>query len=84
MPNMALDKLLFLPNNFFTSIHEWDHLFKTHITFFDELTFLKGSFIQYVRKIFRKTVISYPLIHTRTGAFQGVGNVSFRKILPSH
>ena len=31
----------------------------------------------YVRKIFRKTNISYPLIHTRACAYQGVRNVSF-------
>ena len=33
--------------------------------------------IYYVPKIFRKTNISYPLIRTRTGAYQGVGNVGF-------
>ena len=37
----------------------------------------KVSFIQYVRRIFRKTNISYPLIRTRTCAYQGVRNVSF-------
>ena len=36
-----------------------------------------GSFIYYVRKIFRKTNISYPLIRTRTCEYQGVRNVSF-------
>ena len=36
-----------------------------------------GSFIKYVRKIFRKTNISIPLIGTRTSAYQGVKNVSF-------
>ena len=30
-----------------------------------------------VHKIFRKTNISYPLIRTRTCAYQGVRNVSF-------
>ena len=35
---------------------------------------LKGS---YVRKIFRKTNISYPLTRTRTCAYQEVRNVSF-------
>ena len=38
---------------------------------------LKGSSIKYVRKIFRKTNISNPLIHTRTCAYQRVRNVSF-------
>ena len=37
----------------------------------------KGSFIWYVRKVFRKANISYPLIHKRTCAHQGVRNVSF-------
>ena len=37
----------------------------------------KGSFIKYVRKVFRKTNISNPLIRTRTCAEQGVRNVSF-------
>ena len=36
-----------------------------------------GSFIQYVRKIFRKDNISHPLIHRRTCALQGVRNVNF-------
>ena len=31
----------------------------------------------YIRKIFRKTNISYPLIRTRTCAYQGVRNVGF-------
>ena len=31
----------------------------------------------YVRKIFRKTDISKPLIRTRTCAYQGVRNISF-------
>ena len=37
----------------------------------------RGSSIKYVRKIFRKTDISNPLIRTRTCAYQGVKNVSF-------
>ena len=37
----------------------------------------KGSSIKYVRKIFRKTSISNPLIRTRTCAYQGVRNASF-------
>ena len=40
---------------------------------------VKGSFIKYVRKIFRRTNISNPLIRTRTCAYQGVRNVSFSK-----
>ena len=36
----------------------------------------RGPFIKYVRKIFRKTIISNPLIRTRTCAYQGVRNVS--------
>ena len=37
-----------------------------------------------VRKISRKTYISYLLISTRKCAYQGVRNVSFRKILLTH
>ena len=33
--------------------------------------------IRYVRKIFRKTNISNPLMRTRTRAYQGVRNVNF-------
>ena len=36
-----------------------------------------GLLISYVRKIFRKTNISYPLIRTHTYAYQGVRNFSF-------
>ena len=41
--------------------------------------FVKGSSIKYVRKSFRKTNISNPLIRTctRTCAYQGVRNASF-------
>ena len=38
---------------------------------------LKGSFIQYVRKIFWKTNISYTLTRICTCVYQGVKNVSF-------
>ena len=38
---------------------------------------IKGPFIHYIRKIFRKTNISNPLIRTHTCAYQGVTNVSF-------
>ena len=38
---------------------------------------LKGSSIKYVRKTFRKTNISNPLIRTCTCEYQGVRNVSF-------
>ena len=41
--------------------------------------FYKGSFIQYVRKVFRKTNISYLLVRTRTFVCQEVRNVSFSK-----
>ena len=37
----------------------------------------EDSFIQYVRKIFRKNNISYPLIRTRTCTYKGVRNVTF-------
>ena len=37
----------------------------------------KGPSIKCVRKIFRKTKISTPLIRTRTFVYQGVRNVSF-------
>ena len=36
-----------------------------------------GSFIYYIRKIFRETNNSYHLIRTRSCAYQGVRNVSF-------
>ena len=38
---------------------------------------LMTKLMTYVHKIFEKTNISYPLIHTRTCAYQGVRNVSF-------
>ena len=44
---------------------------------FRAVSFDKGSFIQYARKIFWKTNISYPLIHTCTCVYQGVRNVRF-------
>ena len=37
----------------------------------------KGPSIKYVRKIFRKSDISNPLIYTRMCLYQGVRNVSF-------
>ena len=37
----------------------------------------KGSFIKYVRKSFRKTNNSKPLIRTHTFAYQGVRDISF-------
>ena len=37
----------------------------------------QGSFIQELRKIFRKTNISYPLIRTLTCAYQRTRNISF-------
>ena len=48
----------------------------------DSLKFLVISWVwvhpfsTYMRKIFRKTNISYPLIRTRTCAYQGLRNVS--------
>ena len=41
------------------------------------LWFPRGSFIYYVRKIFRKTSFSYPLMGACTRTYQGVRNVSF-------
>ena len=41
------------------------------------LNLTQGLFIQSVRKILRKTIISYPLIQTIKCAYQGVRNVSF-------
>ena len=50
-----------------------------------------GSSIKYVRKIFRKTNISNPLVRTRTCAYQGVTvrirgieMLVFRKILRTY
>ena len=37
----------------------------------------EGTTINYVRKIFRKTNISTPMIRTRTCAHQGVRNIGF-------
>ena len=37
----------------------------------------KGSFTYYVRKILRKTNISYLLIHTRQCTYYGIRNISF-------
>ena len=42
-----------------------------------DVIFDKESFIQYVRKISRKTNVSYPLIQTCKCAYQGVRNVNF-------
>ena len=38
------------------------------------------SFFQYVREVFQKTKISYPLILTRECAYHGVTILVFRKI----
>ena len=43
---------------------------------------IKGSSMYYVRKIFRKTNISYPLIRTPSCTYQGVRNVSFSENVP--
>ena len=54
------------------------HLCQSNVTDKSELLFsYMGPSIMYVRKIFRKTNISNPLIRTRTCAYKGVGNVSF-------
>ena len=42
---------------------------------------LSESSIKYVSKIFQKTNISYPLIRTRTCAYNGVRNNSFSECL---
>ena len=52
----------------FTIMSEW---------FYENYMVLKESCIKFVRKIFRKTNISNPLICTRSCAYQGVRNVSF-------
>ena len=44
----------------------------------------RGSFIQYLRKIFRRTSISDPLRRTRTKVYKGVRNVIFRKNLHAY
>ena len=41
------------------------------------IIFNRWWFIYFVRKIFRKSNISYPLVRTRTCAYQRVRNVSF-------
>ena len=43
-----------------------------------------GLFIQYVGKGFRKTNISYPMIHSRTCAIRGYEILIFRKILDTY
>ena len=40
------------------------------------LTTIKGSFIYYVRIIFRKTNITYSLIRIGTYTYQGVRNIN--------
>ena len=40
-----------------------------------------GSFIQVIRKIFRKTNISYPIIHAPTSAYGGKEMLVFQKKL---
>ena len=50
----------------------------------NENLFHMGPSIKYVRKIFRKTNISNPLIRTRTCAYQGVKMLVFRKILGTY
>ena len=42
-----------------------------------EFIYTLGLSIKYVRKMFRKTNVSNPLISTRTCAYQGVRNVNF-------
>ena len=46
--------------------------------------YASGPSIKFVRQIFRETTISNPPIRTRTCAYQGVRNVSFRKILRTY
>ena len=46
----------------------WDHTLGLHIT---------TAKRRYLRKIVRKTSISYPLLRTRTYAYQEEKNVSF-------
>ena len=48
------------------------------------LSLLWGSSIKYVRKIFRKTNTSNPLICTRTCAYQGIEMLVLRKILRTY
>ena len=43
-----------------------------------------GSSIKYIRKIFRKTTISNPLIRTRTVRIRGLEILVFRKILRTY
>ena len=51
---------------------------KTHFNLHNQPNSAKGSSsIWYIRKIFRKTNISYPLIRTHTCTYPGVRNVSF-------
>ena len=53
----------------FITLKTFSKLLKTYL----------GPSIKYVRKIFLKSKISYPLIRTRTCAYQGVRNVGFLK-----
>ena len=71
-----------IQNKRLSDIYEAAHKLKTFKnTKYIVLALLKGPSIKYVRKIFRKSNISNPMILTRTCAYQGVKNVSFRKIL---
>ena len=49
--------------------------------YLDQIHSNKGSSIYYVRKIFRKTNIFYPLIRKSTFPYQGVRLLFFWKIL---
>ena len=51
-----------------------------HITIkLTNISSVKKEIIHLVHKIFRKTNISYPLIHTRIGAYHGARNVSYSR-----
>ena len=50
----------------------------------NQMKLVKGLLIYYVRKIFRKTNISFPVTRTPTCAYQGVRNVSFSEILHTY
>ena len=71
---ISLSKRHFVPE---ISRKQFENFRKIIIVLRKFLFLNKGPSIKYVRKIFRKTNISNPLIRTHSCAYQGVRNVSF-------
>ena len=67
--------------NWFTDDIQVGIIVAKHI---DQCKCIKGLSIKYVRKIFRKTNISNPLIRTRTLRISGLEMLLFPKILRTY